>query len=123
MSLLAYRVIHIFSMMLMFTALGGLVLASQAKVQTDASRKMAGMLHGIALILLLVSGFGALARIGLSNPGIWPAWVWLKALIWLAFGGVIVLIRRSPRAASLMWWVLPLLGAAAAYLALSNVRN
>ena len=36
MSLAAYRVIHIFSMMLMFTALGGLLLASQAKVQTDA---------------------------------------------------------------------------------------
>ncbi|HEV7784283.1 MAG TPA: hypothetical protein VGQ28_03035 [Thermoanaerobaculia bacterium] len=123
MSLLAYRVIHIFSMTLMFTALGGLILASQAKVQTDASRKMAGMLHGIALILLLVSGFGALARLGLSNPGTWPAWVWLKALIWLIFGGIIVLIRRAPRFASLMWWVLPLLGAVAAYLALSNVRN
>jgi hypothetical protein len=49
--------------------------------------------------------------------------VWLKALIWLAFGGIIVLIRRAPRFASLMWWVLPLLGALAAYLALSNVRN
>ncbi len=55
MSLLAYRVIHIFSMMLMFTALGGLIVVSQSKVQTDASRKMAGMLHGIALLLLLVS--------------------------------------------------------------------
>ncbi len=123
MSLLAYRVIHIFSMMLMFTALGGLILAAQAKVQTDASRKMAGMLHGIALILILVSGFGALARLGFSNPASWPTWVWLKALIWLVFGGIIVLIRRAPRFASLMWWLLPLLGAAAAYLALSNVRN
>jgi len=123
MSLLAYRVIHIFSMMLMFTALGGLILAAQAKVQTDASRKMAGMLHGIALILLLVSGFGAAAKVGFANPGSWPAWLWLKALIWLVFGGVIVLIRRVPRLASLMWWALPLLGAIAAYLALSNVRN
>jgi hypothetical protein len=118
MSLAAYRVIHIFSMMLMFTALGGLILASQAKVQTDASRKMAGMLHGIALILILVSGFGALAKIGLSNPGIWPAWVWLKALIWLVFGGIIVLIRRAPRFAPIYWWALPILGAVAGYLAL-----
>jgi len=118
MSLAAYRVIHIFSMMLMFTALGGLILASQAKVQTDASRKMAGMLHGIALILLLVSGFGALARGGLSNPGIWPTWAWLKALIWLLFGGIIVLIRRAPRFGPVYWWALPLLGAVAAYLAL-----
>ena len=118
MSLLAYRVIHVFSMMLMFTALGGLLLASQAKVQTDASRKMAGMTHGIALILILVSGFGALAKLGLSNPGIWPVWLWLKVLIWLIFGGVIVLIRRAPRFAAILWWVLPLLGGAAAYLAI-----
>ena len=123
MSLLAYRVIHIFSMMLMFTALGGLLLASQARVQTDAGRKLAGMLHGIALILILVSGFGALARLGFSNPASWPTWVWLKALIWLVFGGIIVLIRRVPRFAPLLWWALPLLGAVAAYLALSNVRN
>ena len=44
--------------------------------------------------------------------------VWLKALIWLLFGGIIVLIRRAPRFAPVYWWALPLLGAAAAYLAL-----
>jgi hypothetical protein len=118
MSLVAYRVIHILSMMLMFTALGGLLLASRAGVTTGVSRKTAGMTHGIALILILVSGFGALARIGLSNPAIWPAWLWLKALIWLVFGGIIVLIRRAPRSATILWWILPLLGGLAAYLAL-----
>ncbi|MBW8877362.1 MAG: hypothetical protein JF614_20550 [Acidobacteria bacterium] len=118
MSLAAYRVIHVLSTMLLFTALGGLLLASRAGVQNDASRKLAGMTHGIALILILVSGFGALAKIGLSNPGIWPAWLWLKVLIWLVFGGIIVLIRRAPRFAAILWWVLPLLGGAAAYLAI-----
>jgi hypothetical protein len=118
MSLAAYKVIHILSMALLFTALGGLLLASRAGVTTGVSRKTAGMTHGIALILLLVSGFGALAKIGLSNPAIWPVWLWLKALIWLVFGGIIVLIRRVPRSATLLWWVLPLLGALAAYLAL-----
>lgn len=110
MSLVAYKVIHILSIMLLFTALGGML--------AGADRKRAGMTHGIALILILVSGFGALARIGLSNPGIWPMWLWLKALIWIALGGVIVLIRRAPRSAPLLWWVLPLLGGLAGYLAL-----
>lgn len=118
MSLAAYKVIHILSMMLMFTALGGLLLASRAGVTTGASRKTAGITHGIAMILLLVSGFGALARIGLSNPAIWPAWLWGKALLWLVFGGIIVLIRRAPRSSTLLWWLLPLLGGLAAYLAL-----
>jgi hypothetical protein len=118
MSLVAYRLLHIFSMMLLFTSLGGLLLASRAGITTGVSRKTAGMTHGIALILLLITGFGALAKTGLSNPGTWPAWLWIKALIWLVFGGIIVLIRRSPNASTLLWWILPLLGALAAYMAL-----
>ena len=107
MSLVAYRLLHIFSMMLLFTSLGGLLLASRAGITTGVSRKTAGMTHGIALILLLITGFGALAKTGLSNPGLWPAWLWIKALI-----------RRSPNASTLLWWILPLLGALAAYMAL-----
>jgi hypothetical protein len=118
MSLNAYRVIHIFSMMLLFTALGGLLLASRAGVTTGESRKTAGITHGIALLLLLVTGFGALARLGLGSPASWPPWVWLKGLIWLVFGGITGLIRRAPRSSAALWWALPLLGALAAYLAL-----
>lgn len=120
MSLLVYKTIHIFSIMLLFTAFGGMLLAARSGVQTGVSRKLAGMTHGIALVLILFSGFGALAKIGMSNPGIWPAWLWIKALIWLALGAVIVLIRRAPRMAPALWWLLPLLGGIAAYLALKN---
>ncbi|HEX9943172.1 MAG TPA: hypothetical protein VGG03_14220 [Thermoanaerobaculia bacterium] len=120
MSLMAYKAIHIFSIMLLFTAFGGLLLAARAGVETGVSRKLAGITHGIALVLILFSGFGALAKIGLSNPAIWPAWLWTKALIWLAFGAVIVLIRRAPRSTPALWWILPLLGGIAAWLALKN---
>jgi len=118
MELSAYRVIHILSVLLLFTALGGLLLASRAGVTTGVSRKTAGITHGLALILILFTGFGGLAKIGLSNPAAWPAWVWLKALIWLVMGGIIVLIRRAPRSTTLLWWLLPILGALAAYLAI-----
>ena len=114
MSLVAYKVIHVLSIMLLFTALGGML----SGMQSGPGRKLAAMTHGLALVLILVSGFGALAKIGLSNPGIWPGWLWLKALIWLIFGGIIVVIRRAPRAATLLWWVLPILGGLAGYLAL-----
>ncbi|HEY7214745.1 MAG TPA: hypothetical protein VIC28_08955 [Thermoanaerobaculia bacterium] len=114
MSLAAYKVIHVLSIMLLFTAFGSML----SGLQSGASRKLAGMTHGLALVLILVSGFGALAKIGLSNPGIWPGWLWLKVLIWIVFGGVIVLIRRAPRASTLLWWVLPLLGGLAGYLAM-----
>jgi uncharacterized membrane protein SirB2 len=113
MSLVAYKLIHILSVMLLFTALGAILVGT-----TGAGRKTAGITHGLALVLLLVSGFGALAKIGLSNPGIWPAWLWLKFLIWIVFGGIIVLIRRAPNSRAILWWVLPLLGGLAGYLAL-----
>jgi hypothetical protein len=120
MSIVVYKAIHIFSIMLLFTAFGGLLLAAGAGGQNSAGRKLAGMTHGLALVLILVSGFGALAKIGMSNPAIWPAWLWIKVSIWLAFGAVIVLIRRSPRLTPMLWWILPLLGGIAAYLALKN---
>jgi hypothetical protein len=120
MSIAVYKLIHIFSIMLLFTAFGGLLLAARAGVETGVSRKLAGITHGIALLLILISGFGALARIGMSNPATWPAWLWIKALIWLALGAVVVVIKRSPRLAPALWWILPLLGGIAAYLALKN---
>ncbi len=119
MTLAAYKVLHVLGILFLFTALGGLLYASSsAAAQTPAGRKIAGMLHGLGLVVILVSGFGALARLGLSNPGGWPLWVWLKALLWLAMGAVLVLIRRAPGLNRLLWFLLPVLGAVAAYLAL-----
>lgn len=118
MSYQLYRVIHVLGVVFLFTALGGLLLAARARVETGVSRKTAGMTHGLALVLILLSGFGALARLDLSNPGAWPAWVWIKVLIWLVMGGIVVLIRRSPTTATVLWWLLPILGGLAAYLAI-----
>ncbi|MFL6194303.1 MAG: hypothetical protein ACJ75H_09035 [Thermoanaerobaculia bacterium] len=118
MSYQLYRVIHVLGVVFLFTALGGLLLAARARVETGVSRKTAGITHGLALVLILLSGFGALARLDLSNPGAWPAWVWIKLLIWLVMGGIVVLIRRAPTTATVLWWLLPILGGLAAYLAI-----
>jgi hypothetical protein len=114
----AYKVIHVLGVLFVFTSLGALMLASREGIERGNGRKLAGITHGIALLVVLVAGFGTLARLGLGNPGHWPLWVWLKALIWLALGGIIVLVRRSPQLGTLLWWLLPLLGGAAAYLAI-----
>lgn len=105
-----YKVLHLVGVILAFLSLGGLVAA--ARSGHTESRRIAGATHGIALLLILVSGFGILAKLGLG----FPPWVLIKALIWVALGGAIVLIRRRPQSATLWWWLLPLLGAAAAYL-------
>ena len=117
MSLAAYKVLHILGILFTFIALGGLLLASRTGGERVQDRKLAGMLHGIGLVIILVSGFGALARIGMSNPGIWPLWMWIKVVVWLLLGAALVLIKRAPGLRTLLWILLPVLGAVAAYMA------
>jgi hypothetical protein len=117
MSLAAYKVLHILGILFTFTALGGLLLASRTGGERVQDRKFAGMLHGIGLVIILISGFGALARLGMSNPGIWPLWMWIKLAVWLLLGAALVLIKRAPGLRTLLWILLPVLGAIAAYMA------
>jgi hypothetical protein len=118
MSYQAYKVIHILGVLFVFASLGALMLASREGVERGTGRKLAGMTHGIALLVVLVAGFGTLARLGVTNPGAWPMWVWIKLTIWLVLGGIIVLIRRAPQLSTLLWWLLPLLGGIAAWAAI-----
>jgi hypothetical protein len=117
-SFAAYKVVHILGVLFVFASLGALILASRDGAWGGRGRKLAGMTHGIALLVVLIAGFGAMARLGMGNPGHWPLWVWIKALIWLVLGGIIVLIRRAPQLSTLLWWLLPLLGAIAAWAAI-----
>ena len=62
-------------------------LTLQALIGTDGekcrARKLAGMTHGIALLLILFTGFGMIAKLGLG----FPLWVWVKlVVIWLVIG-------------------------------------
>jgi hypothetical protein len=117
MSYPAYKVIHILGVLFLFTSLGALMLASRAGVERG-DRKLAGITHGIALLLVLVAGFGTAARLGLPNPAAWPLWLWIKVGVWLVLGGIIVLIRRAPQLGWLLWWLLPLLGGIAVWAAI-----
>ena len=128
MTLAAYKVVHILGVLFLFTALGSLLAAAWPSGNAAGSagagsnagplRKRAGLTHGLALVLVLVSGFGMLARLGSSAPGVWGLWVWLKLLTWLLLGAGLTLIRRQPRWAPGLWLLLPVLGGLAAYLAL-----
>lgn len=119
MSLLVYKVLHLLGIMLMFAALGGATAAAATGQASPRIGKLAGMIHGIALLLILVGGFGMLARLGIG--GSWPLWVWLKLVIWLAFGAATVLIRRLGDRAGWLLVLLPVLGAVSAWLALYRV--
>lgn len=116
MSLVTYKLIHVFGLLLMFTALGGLTTLVMTGQDQGKHRKLAGMLHGIALLIILLGGFGALAKLGIG--GGFPAWAWVKILLWLIFGGMTVFIRKAPQMAKLFLVLLPILGTVGGYVAL-----
>ncbi len=116
MSLAAYKVLHILGVILLFTGVGGLCVLSIAGSDSARARKLAAMIHGIALVVVLVAGFGLLAKLGFGTDI--PAWIWIKLVIWVVFAGVIVALKRAPQLATPLLFLLPLLGAIAGYLAI-----
>lgn len=118
MSLAAYKVLHILGAFLLFAALGALALRHSDGGDREGRSKLDSMSHGIALLILIVTGFGMLARLGISHDWVFPGWVWAKLAIWLLLGAALAFVRRMPRLAAVWWWTLPLLGAVAAWLAL-----
>ena len=119
MSLVFYKLLHLFAVMLMFSALGVVIAAAVAGDANPRLRKLGGMAHGIALVLILVAGFGLIAKQGFG--GGWPLWVWLKLLIWLVLGAATVFVRKAGEKAGWLLILLPVLGAVAAWLALYRV--
>lgn len=114
-----YNLLHLFGIMLMLSALGAAVAGAAAGDDKPRLKKLAGMAHGVALLIILVGGFGLLARLGFSSG--WPLWIWLKLLIWLLFGAATVLVRRAGEKSGWLLVALPLLAAVSAWLALYRI--
>jgi hypothetical protein len=112
-----YKVVHLLGIMLVFTAVGGVVAHAAGGGTKDSNtfRKQLAMAHGIGLLLAFVTGFGLLARTGTSMA---EGWVWGKVLIWLFMGVATVLPYRSQSLARALLLLLPLVGGIAAYLAI-----
>jgi hypothetical protein len=119
----AYRVIHLVGIFLLLVVLGGAARAGRAAAgdttrEAVRARRLAAGLHGLALFIVLLGGFGLLARLGIVHGTEWPGWVWAKVVIWLVAGGLIVVPRRKPGWGAALLFVLPLLGGLAAWLAI-----
>lgn len=120
LSLSFYKVLHLFGIMLMFSALGAAIACRVAGEGNPRLEKLGGMAHGLALVIILVGGFGMIARLGLSD---WSLWVWLKLAIWVIFGAATVFVRKAGEKAGWLLVLLPVLGAVSAWLALYRVGS
>ena len=114
-----YKVVHILGIALVVTALGAMALhALNGGLRRDnRARALVGAMHGVGLLLVLVGGFGMLARLGFRHGGMFPGWLLVKLAVWVLLGAAVALPYRRPTLARPMLLVVPLLAALAAYMA------
>lgn len=116
MSYFFYKILHLFAVLLLFTSLG--TLAAAGGDGAGRLRRLAGVAHGVAMAIILVAGFGLLARLGLF--GSIPGWAWLKIGLWLLLGLAVLPLRRRPEWAVWLWSLIPVIGGLAAWLAVKK---
>jgi hypothetical protein len=120
-----YKVIHLTGVIVLFSVLGGAMVHAMngGLAATNTARRLITILHGTGLLLILVAGFGLVARLDLMGGGL-PLWVLGKLLIWLVAGVLLTVPRRKPHLARpILLLGLPVLAATAAWLAVYKPGN
>lgn len=105
MSIAFYHVLHLAGLLSLFIGFGALL---------GSDTKTAMKWHGIGLVIMIVAGFGMLAKLGIMSS--MPTWVWIKIGIWLALGALPVLAKRQVLPKGAVVLIAALLAVAAASL-------
>jgi hypothetical protein len=114
-----YNVVHIVGLLLLVSALGGAALLGMSGVgRSSPARRMLAVLHGSGAFLVLLGGFGMLARLGIVQGGSFPAWLWVKIAVWVVLGAALVIPYRRPGLSRALLLAIPVLGGLAAYMAI-----
>ena len=96
---------------MIFMGFGALLARSLIGSDDRSVRKLGSITSGIGLVLVLVAGFGLIAKLDHSYSA---PWLIVKLVVWVALGGVISLINRKPSLAKALWWIILALGVVAA---------
>ena len=114
-----YEIVHILGIALMFVAIGGVAVhaANGGTKAESATRKLVSIGHGLGALLVLVGGFGMLARIGMQHGAGFPAWLWAKIGIWVVLSAVVLIPFGKPAFARPFFVLLPLRAGVAVYMA------
>ena len=87
MSVEFYRMLHIFGLFLLFTSLGAAAIHAMngGTKESNQARKWVSITHGVALFLVLLAGFGLLAKSPQyeMSPSGWPGFIYFKIGLWL----------------------------------------
>ena len=115
-----YNVVHIVGIAALVAALGGMAVhgASGGSRATSGARRVVAVLHGLGALLILVGGFGMLARLQLAHGSGFPGWLWIKLVVWALLAAAAAVPYRRPRLAVPLLVVVPLLAGIAAWAAI-----
>lgn len=80
-------------------------------------RRTLTIVHGVASFLVLLGGFGMLARLGIVQSGL-PNWILAKLTIWLVLSAALTLALRTTAGARAVLVGTPLLALLAAAVAI-----
>jgi len=78
-----YKLIHLIGLAALAIGLGGMMAGGE-------NRKTFAIVQGIALMVMLVSGFGLLAKLKLG----FPHFAMVKVVLWVVLGMLPMLLRR-----------------------------
>lgn len=116
-----YKWLHIVGIIAAFSSLGAqaFYVAQGGQKTTWSLRKTNSIIHGIAMLLLFVAGFGMMARRGYSFGS--DLWLYHKLVAWLIIGAAPAILWR--RGALAKWLLIALIavGAFAAYVGIYKI--
>ncbi len=113
-----YNVVHIIGIILLMSSLGGTALHAMngGTNRDNRSRRFVTILHSVGAFLILLGGFGMLARIGFRHGEVFPPWLAVKITIWILLAAAPFLPYRRPYLARWLMLGLPAFGGLAAFM-------
>lgn len=113
-----YNVAHVIGIILLMSSLGGVALHAMngGSTANNQSRRFISVLHALGAFLILLGGFGMLARIGFRHGASFPPWLLVKITIWLFLAAAPFLPYRRPALARWLMLGLPVMGGIAAWM-------
>lgn len=114
-----YKILHLTGLVLLFSGLISLLTLKVIGAEVNGpTKKFSFISHGIGLFLILLSGFGLMARLGIIRD--MPNWIYVKLAIWLYFGLTIALIKRKGQLGWVLYIPMLVVFIAAAYLGINK---
>jgi len=119
MPYVVYKLMHFLGIFMLITALAATSMhVLRGGSRTDNPyRRVLGITHGVAALLILTGGFGMLARLGVMH-GALPNWIWAKLAIWVTLAAALVVPYLGRTYARVLLGAVPLLAVAAGAVAL-----